>query len=760
MSENTFGARLRSSLSDAKLPDVLAASDDQFDVDLDDETAKMLVIPISQEIAPDFQLIGYDGTIRRMEEVLTQRGKQRNVHLFGNNGVGKTALVQGLVQRKNRGDLSTHMFKRMFYRLNNSRLLHMDDTTEINKQFDQAVEEFGRYDVMVIENFYTLMTYLKLKGANSVMVAFLEALSRRKLQAVITSSTRERTLIINEIPEIHEFFLPEEIPEPNNDQLLNILRGVRRSYEVRYDITIPDAALIAIRDLTQKYRVGMEGWAQPGRSLILQDRSIAQFSVRMNSRSPELAALEAEMATAENEIESLKESGQSAHNFERRTTLEQRVAEVRPKVDTLRQQWVETTAPIQSLQTDKTILDKKLHTLINKRRRLQDMRGDNIALMAQNTDASRVSDDLSLTNRMIDRVREGIKELDDNLGKINLSQIRDHVVTPEHVAETFSELSGIPANQLNADERERLLNMEAIMGERVFGQPEAIKLIATAVRRAKAKLSAMESGPKGSFLLLGPSGVGKTELTKALAEFLFRDEKAMVRIDMSEFTEKQNVSRLVGAPPGLVGYDEGGVLTNAVSARPESVVNFDEAEKAAMEVFKLLLGVLSDGRLTDGRGETVDFRETYCMFTSNLGGRHFSNPDNPDTTFEQAQKLAMKDVEAFFPSEFIGRLDSIIFFHRLELPMLVRVAKRRIKEINTGIGADKLHLQFDDADVERFCLAHQDPRYGARPILKAMKSTLEGDLAISILSRTDDSPGVFHTTYVDDRLIMDFTKSA
>ena len=374
----------------------------------------------------------------------------------------------------------------MFYRLNNSRLLHMDDVAEINKQFDQALEESGPYDVLVIENFYTLMTYLKLKGANVVLIAFLEALSRRKLQSIITCSNRERTLIINEIPEIHEYFAPEEIFEPSNDELLNILRGVHNSYEKRYAITILDAAMCTIRDLTQKYRNGMEGWAQPGRALILLDRAIAQFSVRMNSRSPELVALEAEIATAENEIDSIEEGHNSPHSVERCRVLHDRLAIIRPQVAILRQQWVEATAPIQALQTEKTVLDKKLHVLIVKRRRLQDIRSDNVALMAQNTDASKVSDELARTSRMIDLVRAGIKEKDDGLAKINLSQIRDHVVTPDHVAETFSELSGIPANQLNANERERVLKMEDILGDSVYGQPQALKRVADAVRRERA----------------------------------------------------------------------------------------------------------------------------------------------------------------------------------------------------------------------------------------------------------------------------------
>ena len=723
----------------------------------EDDTSTLLMIPINQEIAPDFQLWGYDGTIRRIEEVLSQRGKQRNVMLYGDNGVGKTAIIQGLVQRKNRNDLSTHMYKRMFYRLNCSRLLHMDDVAEINGQFDQVLEECGVYDVMVIENVYTLITYLKLKGANVVLIGFLEALSRRMLQSIITCNPRERTLILNEVPEIHEYFAPEKIEEPNDEQLLSILRGVHRSYEARYDITMPDSTLCTIRELTQKYRTGLEGWAQPGRALILLDRSIARFSVRMNSKPSELAALEGEIANAENELESLSSNAEGAvcnvGDAARLKQLEERLLEIRPKVEQMQQQWVETTAPIRAVQVEKSELDKKLHDQLSKRRRLKDMRADNATLLAKNTDVSTIDRDLTTTNAMIKKLRALLKAKDDVLAKINLSALRDHVVTPEHISETFSELSGIPTDQLNEDERERVLHMEDILGERVFGQSKALAVLANAVRRERAKLTEEETTPKGSFLFLGPSGVGKTETGKALAWFMTGTDKNLIRIDMSEFMESHSVSKMIGAPPGYAGYDQGGVLTEAVLAKPKSVVMFDEAEKAHVDVFKPLLSVTSDGRLTDGKGVTVDFKETMIILTSNAGSRHFLNEQ---ITFEQAEELALQDVKKWLPPEFLGRLDGIVCFHRLELPMLSRVAKRRVDQINRSIGRNQHRLDFPEADVQTFCTIYQNPDYGARPILTAMKSTLERDLAIQILERSNNGAGVFHAHYVADKLALDF----
>ena len=758
MADNIFATRMRGSEADADPFDTPEIVNAPWEADeAEDDTSDLLMIPISQEIAPDFQLWGYDGTIRRVEEVLSQRGKQRNVMLYGENGIGKTAIVQGLVQRKNRNDLSTHMYKRMFYRLNTSRLLHMDDVAEINKQFDQVLDECGIYDVMVIENFYTLITYLKLKGANVVLIGFLEALSRRKLQSIITCNPRERTLILNEVPEIHEYFAPEKISEPNDDELLKILRGVHRSYEARYDITMPDATLCTIRDLTQKYRAGLEGWAQPGRALILLDRSIARFSVRMNSKPPELATLEGEIANAENELESLTSNVEGAlsnvGDATRQKQLECRLADIRPKVAQMQQQWIETTAPIRALQVEKSNLDKKLHDQLTKRRRFKDLRANNAALLAHNTDVSSVDNDIATTNGMIAKLRKMLREKDAELAKINLSALRDHVVTPGHISETFSELSDIPTDQLNEDERERVLHMEEILGERVFGQSKALNVLANAVRRERAKLTEDETTPKGSFLFLGPSGVGKTETGKALSWFLFGTEKSLIRIDMSEFMEQHSVSRLIGAPPGYAGYDEGGVLTNAVMAKPKSVVMFDEAEKAHVNVFKPLLSVMSDGRLTDGQGNTVDFKETIIILTSNAGSRHFLNEQ---LTFEEAEQLAMQDVKNWLPTEFIGRLDGIVCFHRLELPMLKRVANRRVAQLNRSIGKDQNRLEFPDSDVENFCTIYKNPDYGARPILQAMKFTLEADLAVAILERKNGAGGVFHAHYVADKLALDF----
>lgn len=752
MSENIFGTRLRS----ADPVEAIAALPTLPDMADEDETAKLLVIPIYQEIAADFQLIGYDNTIRRIEEVLSQLGKQRNVLLYGEAGVGKTAIIQGLVQRKNRGDLSTHMFKRTFDRLNCSRLLHMDDVGEINRQFDQVLEEFGRYDVMVIENVYTLISYLKLKGANAVLIGLLEALSRRKLQVIATCTTREKTLILNEIPEIHEYFAPEKISEPNGEELLNILRGVHRSYEARYAVQIPDSTLCTIRNLTQRYHQGLDGWVQPGRALILLDRGIAQFSVRMNSKSPELAAMEQEIAVIENELQSLDEGPDTpAATLDRQRQLDARLTVLRPQVAKLRAQWVESTAPIQALQTDKGDLDKKLHTWITNRRKWQAMRNDNAALMAHDTDPSKIADNIAQANRIIEQVRAAIKERDDALGKINLSDQRDHVVTSQNISDTFSELSGIPVQQLNEDERERVLQIETILGARVCGQDQALSELGNAVRRDRAGLSADEETPKGSFLFLGPSGVGKTETAKALAEFQTGNEKNIIRLDMSEYKERHTVARMIGAPPGYAGYEDGGVLTNAVREKPKSVILLDEAEKAHPDIFQILLQVCDGGRLTDGSGETIDFRETYIILTSNIGARHFLNED---ITFEEAQRLAIKEVEEYFLPEFLGRLDGIICFHRLGVPMLMRVAERRIDKLNHAISTQGLRLSMAPDDVKRFCEVYQNPRYGARPILKAMKHTLERDLATSILEHSN-GPGVFHCAF-EDRLTMRFEPNA
>lgn len=749
MAENAF--RVKPPVTNTIITPVVATNVAQIGSD-EDEIANMLVIPVSREIASDFSLIGYTSTIRRIEEILTQRGKQRNVLLYGDNGVGKTAIIHGLVQRKNKNDLSTHMYKRMFYRLNTSRLLHTDDVSEINKQFDQAIHEMGHYDVLVIENFYQLVTYLRMKGANFLLISLLEALSRRKLQSIITCTTRERTLVINEVPEIHEYFAPEKLSEPNNDELLNVLLGVHRSYEARYSISITHDALCTIRDLTQKYRTGMEGWAQPGRAFILLDRAIAQFSVTMNSKPVELTELEDKAAAFRNEIESLTVNDGFAlqEDLDRKDMLSTKLAELEPRIAELRQPWDETTAPIRKLQADKGAIERKYTDYRRQRQALADIRNDNAALLAKNTDATTVSTEIASLDKMIALTEKEIDRIDTELGKINLSELRDNKVTSDHIAQTFSELSGISAKQLTENERERVLNMENILAERVFGQQEAIRSLATAVRRANANLSDDEGTPKGSYLFLGPSGVGKTELGKALAEFLTGTEKNLIRFDMSEYMEQHAVSRLIGAPPGYAGHDEGGALTNAVHDHPKSVVMFDEIEKAHPDIFKVLLQVLGDGRLTDGRGVTVDFKETYIILTSNAGTAHFLDEE---LTYEQSVVLAMKDVDKLLLPEIRGRLDSIICFHRLDLLRLEKVAKRRIDKINKSIEGRKLKLVMADdgeeGDIHRFCAAYQDSRYGARTILKSLKKTLEDELATAILSSSGG--GTLRATFNEDR---------
>ncbi len=646
--------------------------------DNNNDTTNLLLIPISDEIAPDFVLYGYDATVRRIEDILTQRGKQRNIMLHGDQGIGKTAVIHGLVQRKNNNDLSTHMYKRVFHRLNTSRLLHTDDVSEINKSFDQALQELGYYDVLVIENFATFVTYLKTKGANFLLVNLLESLSRRKFQSIITCNSREKISISNEVPEIHEYFFPEKLSEPNDDELLNILYGVHHAYENRYGVSIDHEALRSIRDLTQKYRQGLEGWAQPGRMLLLLDRSISQFSVTMNSKPQELSDLESQAEVLKNEIDVLTPLEGAFLDNEDRDRIDElaaKLTKIEPKIESLRTEWEKTTTPIRDIQAKKVDFERRKSSYIKERQKLLDKKKDNAALIEAGKDITGISTEIESYSNSIRITNEAIKKFDYDLSKINLSAEREHTVTIDDIAKTFSELSGISVKQLTENDKERVRNMETILGERVFGQEEAITAIAVAVRRAKANLSDDEGTPKGSFLFLGPSGTGKTELGKALAEYDTGSEKNMVRIDMSEFMEKHSVSRLIGAPPGYAGYEEGGVLTNAVHAHPKSIVMFDEVEKAHQDVFKILLQVLGDGRLTDGQGMTVDFRETYVIMTSNLGTSYFLDES---LSYEQAAKEAMCMVQKFFAPEFLGRLDSIVCFHRLELSLLEKVAMKRV----------------------------------------------------------------------------------
>ncbi len=714
-------------------PQELESSEDDHQID-EDKTANLLVIPVSQEIATDFCLIGYDSTIKRIQEILTQLGTQRNVLLYGDNGVGKTAIIHGLVQRKNKNELSTHMYKRTFYRLNTSRLLHTHDVQEINDQFDQALQELSHYDVLIIEGFYTLVTYLRSKGANVVLVSFLEALSRRKLQSIITCNSRERTLIVNEVPEIHEYFTPEKLSEPCESDLMHILMGVHRSYESRYSVLIPHDSLSTICDLTWKYRNGLEGWAQPGRALNLLDRAIAKFSVEMNSKPIELSELETQATDLQNEIESFSFDGSTLYHQEdndRSQDLIAKLNDIEPKLAQLRNQWEELTGPIRGLQLTKSLFERKHHGYNIQKQKLLSL--TNEQMTAQNKNPTAISAEIANLDKMISIAVKEVHRIDEQLSKINLSKERNNVVTPDNIAQTFSELSGISVKQLTENEKERVLHMEDILAERVYGQAEAISALAVSVRRAKANLSDDEGTPKGSFLFLGPSGVGKTELGKALAEFETGSEKNLIRFDMSEYMEKHSLARMIGAPPGYAGYDEGGLLTNAVRAHPRSVIIFDEIEKAHPDIFKIFLQILGDGRLTDGQGDTVDFKETYIIMTSNAGTINFLNEE---LTYDQAASLAMKDVDQFLLPEIRGRLDGIICFHRLELSLLEKVAHKRIKKINKAIESHKMKLIVDDDDIVKFCAAYQDSRYGARAILKGLNTTLEKELATAILSST------------------------
>ena len=697
----------------------------------DDENR--LVISVSHEIPADFQLIGNDDAIRHIEEILSQRGPRRNVLLYGEVGVGKTALILGLVQRKNNTDLSLNMYRRSFLRLNTSQLLHSDDPAPISRQFDSVLRELedNQYNVLVIENIYNFTIHLKARGANAVLISFLEALSRRKMQSIVTCNAREKGLLAAEIPELHEYFAPEQVQEPNNDELLHILRGVRASYEGRYGVQISNEVLRTIRDLTQHYRAGFDDYAQPGRALGLLDRTIARFSVRMNSKPEELTRLESAIINIQHEIQSLRLSTESA-DVERREELEAQLAEIEPRAQELSQQWMTTTAPI------RTLLEEKAHIDVRRHRYLRDL---------DNAQAGGRREEVDRLNRMIEIASGELAKKNEQLSKINLSEQRNNVLTADHVRETFSDLSGIPVARLGENEREKLLHVEDMLAQRVYGQEEAVAMLADAIRSAKAGLS-KRGKPKVSCLFLGPSGVGKTELGKAVAEFLTGSDKGLIRFDMSEYMEEHSVAKFIGAPPGYAGHDEGGQLTEAVRKMPNGVVMFDEIEKAHKNIFRILLQILGDGRLTDSSGNTVSFEETYCILTSNLGGRYFVDEQ---MSYQEASQEALREVGRFFTPEVIGRFTGVICFQPLGLDNLIKVGRKRCRELAAPLEAQRLTLELGDEDLSRFCAVYGDKRYGGRSIEAALQKTLEPELAKVILRRPRNGrAGIIHARFGED----------
>ncbi len=653
-------------------------------------------------------VIGRDEEIRRTIQVLSRRTKNNPV-LIGEPGVGKTAIAEGLALRIANGDVPESLKHRRLMSLDMGALIagakYRGEFEERLKSVLQEVSA-GEGDVILfIDEMHTLVGAGKGDGAMDASNLLKPALARGELHCIGATTLKEYQKYVEKDAALERRFQPVMVLEPTMTDTISILRGLKEKYELHHGVRITDAALVAAATLSNRY---ITDRFLPDKAIDLMDEAASRLRMEVDSKPEEIDELDRRIIQLKIEREALLKEKDDASKG-RLKDLDKELSDLEQKSAELTAQW----------QSEKDLIESS-----NK--------------LKEQLDQARI--ELEQAQRRGDYARAGelahsvIPGLEADLQKAAASgqhQMLNEEVLEDHIAAVISRWTGIPVDKMLEGEREKLLNMEDNLGKRVIGQFEAIEAVSNSVRRARAGLQD-PNRPLGSFLFLGPTGVGKTELTKALAEFLFDDEQAMVRIDMSEFMEKHSVARLLGAPPGYVGYDEGGVLTEAVRRRPYQVVLFDEVEKAHPDVFNVLLQVLDDGRLTDGQGRTVDFSNTLIILTSNLGSQFIAElADGADV--EEAREPVMNVVRQAFRPEFLNRLDEIILFHRLGRENMSGIVDIQLSRLLGLLSDRKITLTLDQAAKDHLAKLGYDPVYGARPLKRVIQKEVQDHLATIIL---------------------------